>query len=49
MAMGEDMGNPAHSVDNGPNILIVGQSGRLQYEALIFAASLFANSPSTPR
>ncbi|EAQ03390.1 hypothetical protein OB2597_02182 [Pseudooceanicola batsensis HTCC2597] len=33
----------------GPNILIVGQSGRLQYEALIFAASLFANSPSTPR
>ncbi|WP_136635436.1 hypothetical protein [Pseudooceanicola onchidii] len=31
------------------NILIVGQSGRLQYEALVFAASLVANSPETPR
>ena len=31
------------------NIMIVGQSGRLQYEALIFAASLYANSPQTPR
>jgi len=31
------------------NILIVGQSGRLQFEAVIFAASLFANSPRTPR
>jgi len=29
----------------GFNILIVGQSGRLQYEALIFAASLRAMSP----
>ena len=27
------------------NILIVGQAGRLQYEALVFAASLRANSP----
>ncbi|AUJ64567.1 hypothetical protein B9057_09725 [Aestuarium zhoushanense] len=27
------------------NIMIVGQSGRLQYEALLFAASLRANSP----
>lgn len=27
------------------NIVIVGQSGRLQYEALLFAASLRANSP----
>lgn len=31
------------------NIVIVGQSNRLQYEALIFAASLYANSPKTPR
>lgn len=31
------------------NIMIVGQSGRLQYEALIFAASLAAKSPGTPR
>lgn len=28
-----------------PNIVIIGQSGRLQYEALIFAASLKAQSP----
>lgn len=28
------------------NIMIVGQSGRLQYEALLFAASLRANSPN---
>jgi hypothetical protein len=27
------------------NIMIVGQSGRLQYEAILFAASLRANSP----
>ncbi len=27
------------------NIVIVGQSGRLQYEAVLFAASLRANSP----
>ena len=33
----------------GLNVMIVGQSGRLQYEALIFAASLFAKSPETPR
>lgn len=31
------------------NIMIVGQSGRLQYEAIIFAASLFANTPGKPR
>ncbi len=28
------------------NIVIVGQSGRLQYEAILFAASLRANSPN---
>ena len=28
-----------------PNIVIIGQAGRLQYEAVIFAASLQANSP----
>jgi hypothetical protein len=33
----------------GLNVMIVGQSGRLQYEALIFAASLFAKSPETRR
>jgi hypothetical protein len=27
------------------NIMIVGQSGRLQYEALLFVASLRQNSP----
>lgn len=37
------------AISDTPNILIVGQNGRLQYEALIFAASLFANSPTTPR
>lgn len=31
------------------NIMIVAQSGRLEYEALIFAASLAAKSPETPR
>lgn len=30
----------------GFNIMIVGQSGRLQYEAVLFAASLRANTPS---
>ncbi|GHG79821.1 hypothetical protein [Pseudodonghicola xiamenensis] len=30
------------------NILIIGQSGRLQYEALLFAASLRAMSPGFP-
>jgi hypothetical protein len=29
-----------------PNILIIGQAGRLQYEAVIFAASLQANAPN---
>ena len=28
------------------NIMVVGQSGRLQYEAILFAASLRANSPN---
>ncbi|MDN5567229.1 MAG: hypothetical protein L0G27_00505, partial [Paracoccus sp. (in: a-proteobacteria)] len=28
-----------------PNLLIVGQAGRLQYEAIIFLASLRANAP----
>ena len=31
---------------NPPNLMIVAQSGRLQYEALIFAASLAAHAPS---
>ena len=39
----------AEDTGQAVNIAIVGQSGRLQYEALIFAASLFANSPATPR
>ncbi|WP_407493214.1 hypothetical protein [Pseudooceanicola sp. MF1-13] len=49
MVTGEDPGLADLSTDGPtPNILIIGQSGRLQYEALIFAASLFGNSPSTP-
>ena len=39
--MAQDRGQPT----GGFNIVIVGQGGRLQYEALIFAASLHAMSP----
>jgi len=28
-----------------PNVVVIGQAGRLQYEAVIFAASIAANSP----
>lgn len=38
-------GHPSSTI----NVMIVGQAGRLQYEALIFAASLFAKSPETSR
>jgi len=38
-------GPPPRAAQRHPNILIVGQSGRLQYEALLFAASLRAMSP----
>ncbi|MGI3167755.1 hypothetical protein ACRARG_01295 [Pseudooceanicola sp. C21-150M6] len=34
---------------SGFNLMIVGQSGRLQYEAVLFAASLAANSPGVAR
>lgn len=38
------MAQPAATADSF-NLLIIGQAGRLQYEAVLFAASLRANSP----
>jgi hypothetical protein len=42
------MSGAGHASSN-INVMIVGQAGRLQYEALIFAASLYAKSPETPK
>lgn len=44
---GVNMARKAGS-DQSPNILIVAQSGRLQYEALLFALSLRRSSPDYP-